>query len=385
MNSLDTGLSALPVDGTAAGRREMYNDNRLKIGLFGANCSSGRCPTTVPERWRATWDESLSLARQADAAGIDFMLPIGRWKGYGGETDFEATTWESITWATALLASTQRLTVLATIHVPLLHPVVACKQMVTADHVGKGRFGLNIVCGWNQDEFGMFGATLDEHEQRYAFAQEWIDVVERLWTERGEFDFSGEFFQLRGLFSEPKPYGGGRPLLINAGTSPTGRAFAGRNCDALFCVPPSVGTSDTFETIVEDVNRLGAQNGHELGAYTVGVVVCRQTSEEARSYFEHAAIEHADTGALDAMIKSRTRRDASSFPEDELAEMRRSLARGWGGMLMVGNPDEVAEQLADLSAQGVKGVALSFVNYAEELPFFCDEVLPRLKARGVRA
>ena len=93
----------------------------------------------------------------ADAAGIDFMLPIGRWKGYRGETDHQGSTLESITWACGLLARTRHMTVFATVHAPLLNPVMAAKQIVTADLVGHGRFGLNIVVGWNDDEFQMFG------------------------------------------------------------------------------------------------------------------------------------------------------------------------------------------------------------------------------------
>ena len=84
----------------------MYNANALKIGLFGANCSSGRSATKVPERWSASWPDCLKLARMADDAGIDFMLPIGRWKGYGGDTDFHGATLETVTWAAGLLAAT---------------------------------------------------------------------------------------------------------------------------------------------------------------------------------------------------------------------------------------------------------------------------------------
>src|SRR5919198_6250964 len=91
-------------------RIAMYNDNALKIGIFGANCSSGRSATKVPERWSASWPDCLRLARLADDAGIDFMLPIGRWKGYGGDTGDPKATLEPITWATGLLASTKRIT-----------------------------------------------------------------------------------------------------------------------------------------------------------------------------------------------------------------------------------------------------------------------------------
>ena len=105
-------------------RLDMYNANALKLGLFGANCSSGRAATRVPERWSASWEDCLALVRMADQAGIDFMLPIGRWKGYGGETDYQGATLETITWACGLLQATRRLAVFGTVHAPLFHPVI---------------------------------------------------------------------------------------------------------------------------------------------------------------------------------------------------------------------------------------------------------------------
>jgi len=60
----------------------------LKLGLFSANCSSGMAVTKIEDRWRATWDDNLRLGRLADEVGIDFMLPIARWIGYGGDTNF---------------------------------------------------------------------------------------------------------------------------------------------------------------------------------------------------------------------------------------------------------------------------------------------------------
>ena len=140
-------------------RLAMYNANVLKIGMFGANCSSSRTATKAPERWSASWPDCLALARMADDAGIDFMLPIGRWKGYGGDTDFHGTTLETMTWACGLLAATKRITVFGTVHAPLFNPVIAAKEFVTADHIGEGRFGLNIVAGWNEGEFEMFGVS----------------------------------------------------------------------------------------------------------------------------------------------------------------------------------------------------------------------------------
>jgi alkanesulfonate monooxygenase SsuD/methylene tetrahydromethanopterin reductase-like flavin-dependent oxidoreductase (luciferase family) len=69
---------------------------------------------------------------------------------------------------------------------------------------------------------------------------------------------------------------------------------------------------------------------------------------------------------------------------DDFEERRYHQANGMGGVPMVGDPDIVAHDLAQLAAAGARGIALSFVNYVEELPFFCDEVLPRLARKGLR-
>ena len=99
------------------------------------------------------------------------------------------------------------MTVFGTVHAPLFHPLIAAKELVTADHVGEGRLGLNLVVGWNEGEFDMFGVTQREHAARYEFAQEWLDAVKRAWSEHGEFDFDGQFLKLKGVRAYPKPYG----------------------------------------------------------------------------------------------------------------------------------------------------------------------------------
>jgi len=165
-------------------RVSTFSRNALKLGLFGLNLSSGRAATCVPERWSGSWDDNLRAVRLADAAGMDFHLPVGRWKGWGGRTNFQGTGLESIAWACGLLAVTERITIFATVHAPLIHPVFAAKQFVTADQIGHGRFGLNIVCGWNADEFEMFGVAQREHDDRYAYGAEWIEAIYRMWQAR---------------------------------------------------------------------------------------------------------------------------------------------------------------------------------------------------------
>ena len=119
---------------------------------------------------------------------------------------------------------------------PLVNPVFAAKSCVTADHVGRGRFGLNVVSGWNVDEFAMFGAQLLEHDDRYGYSEEWVSIVKKIWSEEKPFDYSGRHFNVKNVGGKPKPFGGTRPLLMSAGSSPAGRAFASRHVDCLFMV-----------------------------------------------------------------------------------------------------------------------------------------------------
>src|SRR5258708_1926037 len=282
------------------GRVALYNRNKLKLGLFGANCSSGRAVTQVPERWSGSWPDNLRLAQMADEAGIDFMLPIARWKGYGGDTDYQGATLETLTWASGLLARTKRMTVFGTVHAPLFNPIIAAKEFVTADHIGEGRFGLNVVVGWNEGEFEMFGVAQRDHEARYEYAQEWIDAVKRAWSEPANFDFTGKFIKLKNVRAAPKPYGGTHPVLMNAGASATGQAFAIRNCDALFS-SSKLDTLDDSAKHVQNVKRLGRENGRDIGVYTVGVVTCRPTQTEAGDYYQHRSVEHAACAATDSV------------------------------------------------------------------------------------
>ena len=211
----------------------------------------------------------------------------------------------------------ERMTVFGTVHAPLFHPMIAAKELVTADHVGEGRFGLNLVVGWNEGEFDMFGVTQREHAARYEFAQEWLDAVKRAWSERGEFDFDGQFLKLKGVRANPKPYGGTRPIIMNAGSSDVGQAFALRNCDAFFVATAGSRTSlEGNAKKVTEIKRAAQNVGREIEVYTVGQVICRPSQKEAEDYYRHAIIENADWGAIDGMLANKSI-TPQTIPPDE--------------------------------------------------------------------
>jgi len=356
----------------------------FKIGLFGANCSGGLALVDAPERWDASWENNLKLARLADEAGLDCLVPNARWKGYGGRSEVNLHSFETITWATGLLAATKSIDVYATVHVPLVNPVFAAKQLVTADHVGAGRAGLNAVLGWNQDEFDMFGIVRGSHDDRYKLGAEWMQVVEKLWSSEEEFDHSGDYFDLRGLIGRPGPVNGSLQIM-SAGASPAGRDFAVRYADKHydFCRRPEESTPRIVET-----KKLAGEIGREIEVWTAASVVCRKTEAEAADFVRYC-IDNADWGAADNRDTGRTAPDASmSETKEGIAEIRASeTARAVvsrNHYTFIGDPDSIAAQMAEFHAAGFDGVALGFVNYLDELPFFAQEVLPRLERLGVR-
>jgi alkanesulfonate monooxygenase SsuD/methylene tetrahydromethanopterin reductase-like flavin-dependent oxidoreductase (luciferase family) len=321
----------------------------------------------------------------ADDAGFEAMIPIARWKGYGGDGNPNGDSWESVTWAAGLLASTHRINVFATLHVPLNHPVMAAKQMATADHIGEGRFGINVVCGWIEDEFRMFGVTQKEHDARYDQGEEWWTIVQRIWSGEPPFDFHGNHFHLQGVEGSPGPFEGETPIMMNAGTSPAGRAFATRYADMHF---DAVKLPEESTERIAGSKRRAAEHGRSLQVWTPIGVVCRPTQREAAE-FTHHIVEHGDRGAVDHIVEMRARLPTHGDDEGVFLRMgegpveRQVLARG--NFCAIGDPDHVAGELARLAGVGFDGLAINFVNYLADLPFFVQEVLPRLRSMGLRS
>ena len=160
----------------------LYSANRFKLGLFSLNVDNACAITTIDGVFRPTWPNVKTLTTLADAAGFEALVPVARWRGFGGKTNFNGACFETFTWAAGVGGATERAAVFATSHVPTIHPIVAAKQATTIDHITGGRFALNVVCGWFEPELEMFGAAIMEHDERYAYATEWLDVLKRLWT-----------------------------------------------------------------------------------------------------------------------------------------------------------------------------------------------------------
>src|SRR5262245_7445671 len=327
----------------------LLGPNRLKLGVFSMNADGGLTLTRVPERWPALWDEIVETARMADRSGIEFRLPIARWKGFGGEVNSREWSFETLTHAAALAGVTERIGVFATVHVPMVHPVFAAKALATLDHVSNGRAGLNIVCGWNPEEFAMFGLELIE--ERYAQGLEWFDIINRIYTASESFDYEGTFYRLKNVSGKPRPLQSPRPITLNAAFSPPGREFAAKAADFLFT---SFVDIDKGREHIADMRQRAAKQSRTIGVCTTCHVVCRPTQGPGEGYYGRCAVRMGDNVRV-GQYMGQKHKFAGSREEQGCRLHRKRFAGGAGTYPWVGTPGHVAEQFIRLSKGGFTG------------------------------
>ncbi len=361
-----------------AAMHPLRGPNRFKLGLFCTNADGGLTLTRVPERWPATWAGIAATAQMADRAGLEFILPIARWKGFGGEMNNRETSYETLTFAAALAGITERIGLFSTVHVPMVHPVFAAKALATIDHASQGRAGLNIVCGWNPEEFALFGLPIGE--DRYAQGLEWVSVMERIYSEPAPFDFKGSYYDLKSVSGKPRPVQSPRPVTLNAAFSPPGRAFAAAAADFLFTTFSDI---ESGTATLDDMKTRSAATGRDVGVFTTCHVVCRPSQAEAEDYYEYYAVTMADTESVDVYTKAKSTFSNSHDPED-YRRYRKRFAAGGGTYPLVGTPQHIADEMLRIAEAGFAGTTISFVNFLDELPYFLASVLPLLVKAGLR-
>ena len=362
-----------------------FNGRKLKLGTFQTNLDSGCIMSGIEGRLDITWPNTVTLAKLADEMEFEALVPVARWRGFGGANDPQGPGFETYTWAAGIAASTAHCGVVSTSHVSLNHPIIAAKQCAAIDHISNGRFTLNIVCGWNEPEMEMFDMTLGRHEDRYARAEEWLTIVRRLWTEDDDFDHEGKFYRIRKGYLKPKPLQKPYPAIMNAGASERGRRFAAKNCDLVYTQlrthDPEVCTAH-----VASYHRLAREEyGRDIRVWTLAAIVQGETEKEAREFYDYYVREKGDWVAagnvVAAMAAEVNERHYSPERAQAMAEM---FVSGWGGHLLIGTKEQIVDGLVSLSRMGLDGVLLSWPRFEAGMREFRDVTLPLVKQAGLR-
>ena len=357
------------------------SENKLKLAIFGLNVSSGCSMTDMPETLQVTWEESKEIALMAERIGIEAVIPVARWKGMGGKINFNHRNFEPLTWAAGLAAATSTIGIFATVHVPTVHPVCIAKEVATIDLISKGRFGLNIVAGWNTRELAMFGLNQRDHSDRYDCADEWISLCKEIWTQSDEFDFDGKYFQAAAVYSEPKPYQTPFPLLMSAGNSSRGQRYAAEHTDINFVVAPD---SYAAGSIAKEVKLLAKSDfNKDISVYGQAYIVCRDTETEAKEYLDYYVNERGDQAGVENLLDILIPNSKSALDTGWRA-MADNMIAGYGAIPLVGTPEQVVEGMRAFADNGIDGITLSWVDYKAGLSQFEKDILPLMRDAGLR-
>jgi dimethylsulfone monooxygenase len=359
----------------------LFGANKLKLGVFALNAEINAM-TTVPEKFVPTWDNGVDVAIVADAAGYEALVPYARWASFGSdEHHYSAHAFENFTWAAGIAARTNHCCVMSTVQVMTMHPILAAKAMATIDHVSNGRFALNMVVG-NVMENAMFGAPPIAHDEYYDYAEEWIAVVKRLWTETDLFDSNGKYVKVTGAMSQPKPIQKPYPGLMNAARSVEGQRFVARHCDIAF-----VRENDraSLESQIETYRRQAREErGGDIQLWCNCFVVQQDSREAADKYLDRVVEQYGDEAYLDTFIRILNPA-VNALPAAQRDAMRKNLKRAVGGQPLLGNAEDIAAAITALSQKGIDGILLNWVDPLDGINRFNAEVLPMLERSGLRA
>lgn len=373
-----------------------YSENDLKLGLFCQNSAYGGTISHAPREFEPSIKHNVEISKRADDLGFEMLVPNGTWKGRGGTTDFNGQSMECLTWAAAMAMETDYAGVFATVHTPLLHPLFAAKQSMTIDHASDGRFALNVVSGWNDWEIEMFGIKQLEHDRRYDRTAEWTEVYRRYCTEQG-FEHEGEFYtvsghdeaaeRMRGNFTKggymrPKPLQEPHPPIMSAGASDAGRNFTSRYADLSFVPLFDLDEAAKHVENMKDRAEEHGRNREDIQVMTNGFCVMADTKKEAQERYEEI-IEQGDIDGTHNLM-DEIGIGSETFDSDQISAMEERFMTNYGGYPIVGTPEQVADELVEISKTGISGMLFVFYDYYHDLQMFGEEVLPLLEAAEVR-
>jgi len=314
--------------------------------------------------------------------GLDFALSMVKLRGYDGPSEYWVHNLESFTLMAGIAAVTRRIQLFASVAVLTMPPALVARMAVTIDSIAPGRFGVNIVTGWQPTEYKQMGLWPGEAHfaRRYDYVSEYVQIMRDLWTE-GRSDFKGVFFQMDDCVLSPRP--SSHISVVGAGQSDRGMRFVAEYGDYNFVGSPGLNDTKGAVGVVNRVSTAVAATGRDVGALLLLMVITAETDEAAFAKWEH----YKEGTDLIALQWQADQAGADSKAQD--GSTASNLARvikdpqPTGILKLIGSYENVARMLDEIAEiPGLKGLMLTFDDFIVGMEQFGEHIQPRMKSRA---
>ncbi|GAA4840420.1 LLM class flavin-dependent oxidoreductase [Actinomycetospora corticicola] len=301
-------------------------------------------------------DVFLEMARAAEETGFDSLFIADTWSGHQREAErrgHQSPKYQAPMLAMGLFAVTQHMGVITTMHTSHHRPAHVARAGATLDAFSGGRWGWNVVTGFGDAEARLFGeSAMAGHDDRYAAAAEFVEVVKRFWTEDEPIDHRGRFHTAQGRMKAPRPVQEPTPLLVSAGASPAGMAFAAEHCDQLVVAGNTVEKIQAVDRRLEDL--LEARTpARSVSTAPFSIVIVREGDGEAEEEYERLTetLNVEATKELAADILGGVESIRNAFAGQDPQEAAKAWGSGRGILKFLGTAEQVTEQLVELKKE----------------------------------
>lgn len=352
----------------------------MDIGVFIPIGNNGWLISKNAPQYKPTFDLNKEIVLKAEQYDLDFALSMIKLRGFGGETEFWDYNLESFTLMAGLAAVTSKIQLYATAATLVLPPAIMARMAATIDSISHGRFGVNLITGWQRPEYSQMGMWPGDEffSNRYEYLDEYIQVVKELW-ETGQSNFKGEHFQMDDCRMLPKPQS--KIPLICAGQSAAGMDFSARHADYNFCFGKGVNTPTAFAPTAARLTEAAKQHGRDVGSAVLIMVIADETDELAMAKWESYK-EGKDQAALDWMAAQGAADKKSGKDTNVRAMTNPTSAVNLNMGTLVGSFEAVAAMLDEIATvPGCEGVLLTFDDFLQGMDDFGTKIQPLMKSR----
>lgn len=318
---------------------------------------------------QCSWEYIRDLALKAENLGFSLTLvPELYLNDIKGEKSPALDAWAI---ATALAAATSKIEILAALR-PQYHQVaLTAKQIATISQICNGRFSINMVSAWWEEEARQYGIGFDAHDDRYTLTREYTEVLRGFFTQ-SPFTHQGKYFHFSNSYNEPKPPK--IPPVYAGGESERGREAITHFADFYLL---HGGTLEEAREKIADMKERKKRAGLEpfRGFGMAVYMIVRESEEEALAELERITTikNYADYANSYSDFTSNSQLDV------EISKQEYSVSNRGLRPRLIGTPKQVAEKILAYKEAGVELLIIQCANMQEELEYIAREVMPLCK------